>query len=296
MTRWKQLVAVVAGAGLVAGPWIVAPTPAWAECRIAQAQARPHQPVHGTGGFSVFGARTLQKGQFSVGVGYLGEEAVCEQRSGIFDLNTFWAPLAYGVTDRLQVGVDVPFSAFQSDRQGFDGRGLDDISAGAVYRLLDEEGALPALALAGSVTFPTADKDKGLGTEKAEAGVKAVLSKTLPAGMLGHLNVGYNFVDKDAEFPRRDEVTAGAALEYPVTAQLSMIGEVLANTNRRKGEEKHSDFQSEGRAGFRFRFSDWALFSLAGRKGFTNDSPDWGAFALLTFEWPPRKPDRKSVV
>lgn len=289
MARWKRIPAVAAMVATIAGAGVLVPLAVQAECRPPQAQPRPHQPVNGTGGFSVFGARTLQKGQFSGGIGYLGEEAVCQQTSGTLDLHTFWVPLAYGITDRLQVGVDIPYSQFQADRAGFDGHGLDDVSAGVVYRLLDEQGPGPALAVAGTVTFPTADKDEGLGTEKVEAGVKFIVSKTFPAGLIGHLNVGYNFIDKDAEFPRRDEATVGVAVEYPITARLSTIGEVLVNNNRLKGQEKHSELQSEGRAGFRFRIADWLLLSLAGRKGFTNDSPNWGAFALLTFEWPPRK-------
>jgi hypothetical protein len=88
----------------------LSPLPAWAagaSCialgqarqAVPQAASRPYQPVNGSGGFSVFGARTLDRGGFSVGLGYLGEDAVCQQLDGVFDLDTVWLALAYGITD-----------------------------------------------------------------------------------------------------------------------------------------------------------------------------------------------------
>src|SRR5262245_58273114 len=134
-----------------------AAVPAWAagRCVTAQQEAQSHpladprayQPVNGTGGFSVFGANTIAGGAFSVGLGFLGEDAVCQETDGDFDFNTLWLALAYGITDRLQVGVDVPYSWFEADKAQFDGSGLEDINFGVVYRFLDEGPVMPALAL-----------------------------------------------------------------------------------------------------------------------------------------------------
>ena len=52
------------------------------------ADPRTYQPVNGTGGFSVFGANTLDRFGFSVGLGYMGENAVCQETDGDFDLNS----------------------------------------------------------------------------------------------------------------------------------------------------------------------------------------------------------------
>ncbi|MGH7268345.1 MAG: transporter, partial [Candidatus Rokuibacteriota bacterium] len=249
------------------------------------AEARTYQPVNGTGGFSVFGANTLPAGVLSVGVGYLGEEAVCQQVDGVFDYHTLFVPIALGVTSRLQVGVDVPYSWYEADRAEAEGSGFDDVNMGVVYRFLDEGPGRPALAIVGFAAAPTAERSEGLGTNEWNLGAKLALSKTLPGGLLGHANVGYTYVGRGA-VDQDDELTSGVALEWPLHRMVSVVAEGLASTNRREEPTKESDWVAELRGGFRVRFAGF-LLSLAGRKGVTNDAPDWGVFALLTYETPP---------
>ena len=276
---------------------LVLPALAEANCHRPQAQARTYQPVGGLGVFSVFGARTLDAGQFSVGAGYLGEEAVCQQLEGPWDLDfhTFFIPLAYGVTDRLMVGVDLPYSIFEADRARFIGSGLDDINVGVTYRFLDEGVGRPALGVVGFAALPTADKHRGLGTGLLDAGFKLILSKSLLPGLVGHVNVGYTFVGKSDEFKRRDEVTGGVGVEYAITPRLSALVEFVGNTNREDGREPNgdpirtSDIQAEARGGFRYIFNDWLMASLGVRGGLTSDAPNKGVYALVTATWPPRR-------
>jgi len=47
----------------------------------------PHIPINGTAGFTVGGANTLPGGELSIGLGYLGQQAVCQQEEGVFDQN-----------------------------------------------------------------------------------------------------------------------------------------------------------------------------------------------------------------
>ncbi|MBI3454963.1 MAG: transporter, partial [Candidatus Rokubacteria bacterium] len=256
---------------------------------VPQAEARAYQPVNGTGGFSVFGAKTLTARGFSVGLGYMGEEAVCQQLDGVFDFNTAWLALAYGITDRLQIGVDAPYSWYEADRAKFDGSGLDDINFGLVYRLLDEAAERPALALVGFAAAPTGKRDEGLGRNEWDVGAKLALSKTLPGGLLGHLNVGYTYVGRGA-IDQNDQFTSGVALEWPLSKRLSLVAEGLADTNRRTGADRSSDWVAETRAGFRVRWGPF-LLSVAGRKGLTNDAPDWGVFALATYTYAPARPE-----
>ncbi len=248
---------------------------------VPQAEARPYQPVNGTGGFSVFGARGLTAGAFSVGLGYLGEDAVCQQRDGLFDLDTVWLALAYGITDRLQIGLDVPYTWYEADKVGHDGSGFDDLPFGALYRLLDEAPARPAVGILGFAVAPTGERTEGIGRNEWDVGGKLVLSKTLPGGLLGHANVGYTYVGRGG-VSQDDQFTSGVALEWPLGRHLSLVGEALADTNRRTGADRHSDWVSETRAGLRLRWGGF-LLSVAGRKGLTNDAPDWGVFALLTY-------------
>lgn len=253
--------------------------------RIPTAQPRPYQPIADTGTFSVFGAKTLSAGQFGVGAGYLGEEAVCQQKDGFFDLNTVWGAVAFGITDRLQVGVDFPYGWYEADRLDRNFKGLDDINVGVKYRFLDESGGSPSIGALGFATFPSAEKDKLLGTGKTDAGVKLIISKVIFEKLIAHVNVGYTYVGKESPYRLNDEFTSGIGLELPVTSKFSAMAELLANTYREK--DNHSGWQSEGRVGFRYQFTASLMVSAAGRAGFTNDSPDWGLFTLLSFVWPP---------
>jgi Putative MetA-pathway of phenol degradation len=275
----------------------LAAVPAWAStgCVTARqerqspplADARTYQPVNGTGGFSVFGANTLAARGFSVGLGFLGEDAVCQELDGDFDFNTLWLALAYGITDRLQIGVDIPYSWFEADKAQFDGSGLEDINFGVVYRLLDEGTLSPALALVGFAAAPTAKRSEGLGRNAWDAGAKVALSKTLPGGLLGHMAIGYTYAGRGGT-SQDNQFTSGVALEYPIGPHFALVSEALADTNRRTGTDRSSDWVAEMRAGFRVRWGGF-LLSVAGRKGLTNDAPDWGVFALLTYTHTPAK-------
>ena len=281
--------------GLAAALLALIPVLAEADCaRPPQVQARSYLPVGGLGIFSVFGTRTLDRGQLSIGAGYLGDEAVCQQEAGYADFHTFFLSLGYGVTDRLSVGIDIPYSRQESDRAKADERGLDDVNVGVTYRLLDEAVGRPAIGIVGFAALPTADEDKGLGTGKADVGFKLIVSKTLLPNLVGHVNVGYTVVGDTDEFKRRNEVTGGVGAEYAFTSRLSALAEVVANTNREDGRrlngdpQRASDYQAVGRAGFRYVFNEWLTGSIGLSAGFTSDSPNRGVFALLTAVWPPR--------
>jgi hypothetical protein len=104
---------------------------------------------------------------------------------------------------------------------------------------------------------------------------------------LGHANVGYTYVGRGG-VRQDDQFTSGVALEGPLGPHFALVGEALADTNRRTAADRHSDWVAETRAGFRVRWGGF-LLSVAGRKGLTNDAPDWGVFALVTYT-PPEKP------
>jgi hypothetical protein len=247
------------------------------------ADARTYQPVNGTGGFSVFGARTLPAGAASIGGGFLGEFAVCQHHAGGLDLQTAWLPVAYGITDRLQVGIDIPYTWYDADKADFHGRGLDDINLGLLFRFADEAGARPAFGVLGFAAAPTGFRHQGIGRNAWDVGAKLVASKSLPGGLLAHANVGFTHAGDSGAGHQDDQVTSGLAFEYPLTQHVSLVAEGLADTNRRTGSDRNSDFVAETRAGLRLRYGPF-LLSMAARKGLTNDAPDWGVFLLLTSE------------
>ncbi len=235
----------------------------------------PHIPINGTAGFVVPGATTLPGGDLSLGLGYLGQRSVCQQEEGIFDQNTLFLAIGYGLTERLQLSLQVPYTWYEADKSDFNGSGPDDLSFGLGYRFLDESGWRPALSAIGYAVAPTAQRKEGLGTNEWSGGVALAATKTIVGPLSAFASAGYQYNGRGAA-KVEDQFVSGLGLEYVITPHVSLVAEGTANTNWRTEDDRHSDWIAGMDAGVRLRFGDF-LISLAGRKGFTNDAPDWGA-------------------
>jgi hypothetical protein len=118
-------------------------------------------------------ARLNLSGFLALDAIFLGEISIDSITSDVITLD---ASLRYGITDRLQVDVAVPylqrFSNFRSGGAGADAggltevdisrHGLGDISAGASYRLFRETLRRPDVVLSSRVKFPTGDHPFGV--------------------------------------------------------------------------------------------------------------------------------------
>jgi peptidoglycan-associated lipoprotein len=244
----------------------------------------PHIPINGTAGFYVPGANTLPGGDLSIGVGYLGQEAVCQQENGIFDQNTLFLALGYSLTERIQLSFQLPYTWYEADKSNFDGSGLDDLSFGLGYRFLDEDeaGWRPALSVIGYAVAPTGERDEGLGTNEWDAGAALAVTKKITGPLSAFASAGYQYNGRGGA-QVLDQFVSGVGVEYIITPNVSVLAEGTANTNWRKDDDRHSDWIAGMNAGVRLRFGGF-LISLAGRKGFTNDAPDWGVFALVSYQ------------
>jgi peptidoglycan-associated lipoprotein len=242
----------------------------------------PHIPINGTAGFYVPGAKTLPGGDLSIGLGYIGQEAVCQQESGIFDQNTLFLALGYGLTDRLQLSLQAPYTWYEADKSNFDGSGPDDLSFGLGYRFLDEAGWQPALSVIGYAVPPTAERSEGLGTNEWSFGSALAASKTITGPLSAFASAGYQYNGRGGARVY-DQFISGLGAEYVITQHVSVLAEGTANTNWRQDADRHSDWIVGMNAGVRLRFGGF-LISVAGQKGFTSDAPDWGVFALVTYQ------------
>ncbi|HEY7141811.1 MAG TPA: transporter, partial [Methylomirabilota bacterium] len=242
----------------------------------------PHIPINGTAGFVVPGANTLPGGDLSFGLGYLGQQSVCQQEEGIFDQNTLFLAVGYALTERIQLSLQVPYTWYEADKSNFDGSGVDDLSFGVGYRFLDESGWRPALSVIGYAVAPTAERSEGLGTNEWSGGAALAATKTIVGPLSAFASVGYQYNGRGAA-QVEDQFLSGLGVEYVITPHISLVAEGTANTNWRNEQDRHSDWIAGMDAGVRLRYGGF-IISLAGRKGFTNDAPDWGVFALVTYQ------------
>ena len=98
----------------------------------------PHIPINGTAGFSCPAPTRSPAGSCRSGSGTSASRSVCQQEEGIFDQNTLFLALGYGLTERLQLSFQVPYTWYEADKSDFNGSGVDDLSFGLGYRFLDE--------------------------------------------------------------------------------------------------------------------------------------------------------------
>lgn len=96
--------------------------------------------------------------------------------------------------------------------------GVGDLTLGAAYLAVREEGLLPSIEIAGSVKLPTAKTD--IGTGQTDYGVSAGLYKTLVPGLILFGSVGYSWLGSPAAYRLENGITASAGLNYrPATNQ-----------------------------------------------------------------------------
>lgn len=142
---------------------------------------------------------------------------------------------AVGISHFLTVAIDVPFHPYAREANfdtlaPFTTSSVGDIRMALKFRLLEEKGKRPGLALLFSNTFPTGDERKFLGTSHMVPGVEFLVGKELK-----HFEIAGNF---GARFPQQkavqgvnfdDQITYGAGIKVPFgfwDPLLSVVGEI----------------------------------------------------------------------
>jgi len=259
------------------------------------AQPRSYPPIGNTGVFSVFSAKTLKKGQVAIGlaldlaegIGPYDDDHHPDQKSLAFQLG-------YGLTERFDIGLDLPFTWWYPDREeygqtrtGFHEQGLDDLGIGLRYRLLDEKESAPAIALMAAGTFPTGDVDKGLSSGGLDLDTKVILSKRL-GPVNTHLNLGY-FWPSTKEFDLKSGPTYGAGMDFSASSQVLLLAELVGNRNIfPEGLHPKTDKDPlEAKAGLRFISDTGFIANFGIGVGLTDATPGYRVLAGITYTYPP---------
>jgi len=136
------------------------------------------------------------------------------------------AQLAYGVTDRAEVGVASGY-IIKDIHEGGREDSLGDVTAYLKYRIWGEEKDFPAFTLKPQLKIPTASEKKGLGSGEVDFGLTAIFSKSLAALNL-HFDVGYTLIGKKEA---TDELSLGLAAEYGIRKWLVAVSEIRHSQN-----------------------------------------------------------------
>lgn len=254
---------------------------------IPLAQPRSYQPIGTTGVFSVFGAKTLKKGQIAIGVAADFATAIYYDDDSHPDQKTLALQLGYGITEKFDIGLDLPFTWWYPDNAGFHEQGLDDLSAGLRYRILDEKDVAPALAIVGAVIFPTGEEDKGLSTGGTDYETKLILSKRI-GPVNSHLNVGYAW-PSTKKYDLQDGLTYGIGADFSASSSVLLLAELAGNKNRYT-EAIHPGAGKdplELRGGLRIISDIGFITTLGVGVGLNDASPDYRMLAAIVYTYPP---------
>ena len=193
----------------------------------------------------------------------------------------FPVALTYGVMPRWDIAAGFGGQLeqrTQHEHEGEDRRvsGLADLNLATKWLLVPETACVPRQTVCPSVTFPTADDQKGLGRGETDYDLTWLASKAIGERLGFHLNAGYSWLGEPSNEDVGDLVHCGVAADCHLSDSLQWIGEVF-------GEEELEDYETawQYRTGFRCEVvDDFSLVVAAGSR-ISGDAPEFTATAGL---------------
>jgi hypothetical protein len=103
--------------------------------------------------------------------------------------------LEYGITDRFQVAVSMPWVSIHGDDDS--GNGAGDLSAELFYNLIPPTAAF-ALSLAAELTLPTGNEDRGFGEGEQQFELTMIMAGRA-AAVQWQINLGGEWAEDESE-------------------------------------------------------------------------------------------------
>jgi hypothetical protein len=180
--------------------------------------------------YTVSGADTLNKGQFSFGTAWNNVDRTPRD----IDINSFPVHFSYGLTGRLTLTGALEtrrqVTARNLSQTGFNNEvpfvnapfasGTGDTILAAKYRLQRKRDMVGGVSVGGFVKIGTAGAGKGLGTGATDAGVRLMFTSQLPLSVLLHSTMAFVSTGT-AQEPQalgiQDQIRSGIGLAWPST-------------------------------------------------------------------------------
>jgi hypothetical protein len=240
----------------------------------AAAQEAPASPIATDRPGFLFSSLTVGRGVLQAELGLpavtLDEEGGARSR-----FTSLTGLLRYGLTGDFELRLGAP--VYGESRLRLDGRttaerGFGDLEAGAKWHVLDNDGAVPSLALIPSVILPTGETgfsaedpvyQLNVAAEWAFAGGWGL------AGLAGHLDRQGDGPAGDGRYQQQTfALSLGRSLPSP---RWSAYGEAAYITT---GLDAAADVSFAG-AGLKYLIDDDAQLDLSFDRGLDDGAPDW---------------------
>jgi len=170
-------------------------------------------------------------------------------------------------------GVTVVGGEFESVENGGSGAGLGDVILKGRYYAIEQEGPMPFIDLVGSVKFPTADEDKGLGTGEFDfTGVVEFARRLEGSRWIPLAEVGYTLVGEPSGMDADNRFLYSIGAAYELDPKVTLSGYLDGRTAIFKGNEDPLSVLLIGEYKYR---ADLRLDTLL-EVGLSDGSPDFG--------------------
>jgi Putative MetA-pathway of phenol degradation len=236
-------------------------------------------------------ADTTPKGKFHL---ELSNENDWLQRSSFPGIrqNTTVFTLNYGLTDRIELGVNAPLIKIYNDRFSRleSPSGIGDTQFGVKVRLLNErEGSkLPATSVVFYVEAPTGSVKKQIGSGLVDYWLYGVLQKSFTKKTTGRLNGGILFSGNEStgligiQTARGQVFTGNGSLVRNFTPRLRLGGELFGAVTRNFALSRG---QLEGQIGGGYTLSDKLELTFGVLGGRYSASPRFGVQVGFAYDF-----------
>ena len=221
------------------------------------------------------------------------------------DTTVVYAPFTLGVSpiDRLWLSLTMPFIyqttqnvvitgggvAPRNEGKGKLARparstteeGFGDVLLKASYVLVQERDLIPEVAPYVKIKFPTADRDRGLGTGEFDETGGVDLSKRLVDSLFGYLSLSYTFIGDPPGSDLRNSFGWSIGAAYAVIQPLSVFAFLEGATAISRGQEDPLEI----RVGAELKLTKELKLTGSVTRGLSNGSADWGASAGLALRF-----------
>ena len=159
--------------------------------------------------------------------------------------------------------------------------GLGDVLLKASVVVVEERDLIPEITPYLKIKFPTADKDRGLGTGEFDETLGVDVSKRLIGALFGYVTLAYTFIGDPPGTDFRNSFGWSVGAAYAVVQPLSLFAFLDGSTAISRGQADPVEL----RGGAEFRVTKWLKLTGAVTKGLTDGAADWGVSAGLTLRF-----------
>jgi len=159
--------------------------------------------------------------------------------------------------------------------------GLGDVLAKASLIVVEETEVLPEITPYFKVKFPTADKDRGLGTGEFDETLGVDVSKLIIGSLFGYVELAYTFIGEPLGTTLHNTFGWSVGAAYAIAQPFSVFAFIEGATAIAPDQDNPLDI----RVGAEYRIIKALKLTGAVMRGLSNGSADWGFTGTLTLRF-----------